>query len=629
MLLKTAWTLLRYFCFWLIFFFLERLVFVVYNIQRLSKQSLPEIAPAFLYGLWMDISMAGYICAIPLVVFLVLWYVPKVRISNVILSIYTWILIVVCALLTVVNFNIYREWGTKVNYRTFELAINSPKEAMASSGSSPLLLSFGILLALSALGIYLSRKVIRYQIDKSGNVFGKIGLTLAFIGLTILAIRGGLQDAPMNESMAYYSTNSTLNYAAVNTEWGLATDIKNSKYNTKNPYLYFKPAEAKSIVASFYEQPDSTAQSILTTKRPNVVIIIMESHTGNVVESLGGEPGISNNIERLKSEGVFFDQIYASGGRTDKGVVAVLSAFPAQASRSIMKENSKQSRIPALSQTFGANGYVTPFFYGGESRFANMKSYLLSHNVNQIIEKSSFEAKYLNSNWGAFDGPVYQRMTAELDRAQLPFFATMLTLTNHEPFGLPVARHFKGESTEDKFRSTAYYADSCLGAFIDQAKVKPWYKNTLFVVVADHGHFLPRTDLEVFDPRRYRIPLLFFGPAVKPEFKGKVIHQIGGQTDIAATLLNQLGMDTKPFKWSKDLLNSTSKQFAFFNWDHGFGFVTPHTTVAFDAVGKQLLLDKPAAVSDTNQHRSGEVTQQALNGGKAFMQEVYQQYMSY
>jgi phosphoglycerol transferase MdoB-like AlkP superfamily enzyme len=629
MLLKTAWTLLRYFCFWLIFFFVERLVFILYNIKSLSKLPLSEITLAFFYGLWMDISMAGYICAIPLLVFLALWYIPKAHIPKAFLSFYTWVLIVVCALLSVVNFNIYREWGTKVNYRTFELAINSPKEAMASSGSSPLLLSFIILIALAVLGIYLSGKVVKYHINKSGNVLGKIGFSILFIGLIILAIRGGLQDAPMNESMAYYSTNPTLNYAAVNTEWGLATDIKNSKYNTKNPFLYFKPEEAKSIVASFYEQPDSTGPSILTTKRPNVVIIIMESHTGNVVESLGGEPGISNSIERLKSEGVFFDQIYASGGRTDKGVVAVLSAFPAQASRSIMKENSKQSRIPALSQAFGSNGYVTPFFYGGESRFANMKSYLLSHNVNKIIEKSSFEAKYLNSNWGAFDGPVYQRMTTELTQERQPFFATMLTLTNHEPFGLPVARHFKGESTEDKFRSTAYYADSCLGAFINHAKTQPWYKNTLFVVVADHGHFLPRTDLEVFDPRRYRIPLLFFGPAVKPEFKGKVNHQIGGQTDIAATLLNQLGMDSKAFTWSKDLLNPSSKQFAFYNWDHGFGFVTPHTTIAFDAVGKQLLFDKPAKVRKSDVQEEEKPTPQALNGGKAFMQEVYQQYMAY
>ncbi len=628
MLLKTVWTLIRYFCFWLIFFFIERLVFILYNLNKLSSRSLSEISGAFLYGLWMDISMAGYICTIPLLVFLVLWFIPKATIPAAILKGYTSFLVFFCALLTVVNFNIYREWGTKVNYRTFELAVNSPREAMASSGSSPLILSFSILIGLSILGVLLFRGIVRYHVQKAGNLLVKLALSILFIGLIVLAIRGGLQDAPMNESMAYYSSNATLNYAAVNTEWGLATDIKNSKYNTKNPYKYFETVVSKTNVAAYYTSNDSLKIDLLTTKRPNVVLIIMESHTGNVVESLGGEPGISNSIERLRQDGVFFDQIYASGSRTDKGVVAVLSAFPAQASRSIMKENSKQARMPALSQTFKANGYANAFFYGGESRFSNMKSYLLSHEINKIIEKSSFEKQYLNSNWGAFDGPVYQRMTQELATAEGPFFATMLTLTNHEPFGLPVEPRFKSGSTEDKFRSTAFYADSCLGAFIDHAKTQRWYKNTLFIVVADHGHFLPRTDLEIFDPRRYHIPLLFFGPVIRPEFKGKNIHQVGSQTDIAKTLLIQLGMDTKPFSWSKDLLNPSAKQFAFFNWDHGFGFITPESTIAYDAVGNQIIRNEKAELSGKTKNNPA-LESNSVVAAKSFMQEVYQQYMTY
>jgi len=620
MLLKTVWTLIRYFCFWLIFFFLERLVFILYNANRLASQNFAEVAPAFRYGLWMDASMAAYICAIPLLIFLITWYFPRLQMPKGILKWYTWVLVGICALLTVINFNIYREWGTKVNYRTFELAINSPKEAIASSASSPLLLSFSILFALIITGVLLSNKVISWSISRKGHWLGKSGLSILLVGLTVLAIRGGLQDAPMNESMAYYSSNLTLNYAAVNTEWGLATDIKNAKYNTKNPYHYFSRESAKKTIAAYYAKPETPGMQVLTTARPNVVLIIMESHTGNVVESLGGEPGISNSIERLKQEGIFFDQIYSAAGRTDKGVVAVLSGFPAQASRSIMKENSKQAALPALSQIFSANGYVTPFFYGGESRFANMKSYLLSHNVKKIIEKSSFDSKYLNSSWGAFDGPVYDRMTKELAGEQQPFFATMLTLTNHEPFGLPGSRRFKGAGTEDKFRSTAFYADSCLGAFIDHAKTQSWYKNTLFVVVADHGHFLPRTDLEIFDPRRYRIPLLFFGPAVKPEFRGKTISLIGGQTDIANTLLTQLNLDAKPFTWSKDLLNPASKPFAFYNWDHGFGFITPDQVIGFDAVSNQVIhSDKPVSKENAP----------AVIAGKSFMQEVYQQYMEY
>jgi phosphoglycerol transferase MdoB-like AlkP superfamily enzyme len=621
MLLKTLSSVLRYFCFWLLFFFLERLVFVLYNIGKLRAVPLVEVLKAFGYGLWMDASMAGYFCAIPLIIFIVVWFVPKTWLPKHMLRIYSYVLIVVCALLTVINFNIYREWGSKVNYRVFEFAFGSPREALASTGSSPIMLSVIIFLALSAVGIALFRKLTDQQVYRKVTLPLKIFIAFLLLALNFLAIRGGWQLAPMNESMAYYSPLPLLNYAAVNTEWGLATDIKNSKYNTKNPFRYFQRAQAQSVVKDFYDTPAGSATPILSSKRPNIVLIIMESFSGNVVPRLGGEAGISNSISSLMQEGIFFDNVYASGGRTDKGVVSVLSAFPAQAARSIMKENSKQAKIPSIPQALNAQGYQSSFYYGGESRFFNMKSYLLSHGFERITEKENFDNKDMNSKWGAYDGAVYQKMEQDLGAMKQPFFATMLSLTNHEPFELPGNPRFPGEDTGNKFRSTAFYADSCLGAFISQARRQPWYKNTLFVVVADHGHFLPRTDLEVYDPQRYRIPLLFFGAVIKPEFRGLKVAKIGSQTDIAATLLGQLGIDRTEFTWSKDLLNASSKDFAFFNWDQGFGFVLPGQTVTYDVPGNHIVYRR--------HENQPQLDAKALTAGKSFMQEVYQQYMGY
>jgi phosphoglycerol transferase MdoB-like AlkP superfamily enzyme len=635
---KTILSFLRYFAFWLLFFFLERTVFLLYNYKRISEESSLEVLKAFLYGSWMDASMAGYFCAIPLIVALVIWFLPPARLSTIYLRIYTYILIFLCAVVAVINFNIYREWGSKVNYRVFEFAFGSPKEAMASTGSSPIFLSTLILVALTAAGILLFNWLLSGHIDKTGNFVFKIALGILMLGLNFLAIRGGWQLAPMNESMAYFSTKPILNYAAVNTEWGLATDIMNSKYNTSNPYHYFRNKEAEAIVKSYYQQTADSSLHILNEQKPNVVLIIMESFTGNVVSRLGGEEGISNSMDKLMEEGIFFDNIYASGGRTDKGVVAVLSGFPAQAGRSIMKENSKQVKIPSIPQSLNTLGYRSSFFYGGESRFFNMKSYLLSHGFSKIVEKENFDKKDMNSKWGAYDGAVYDRMQQDLGSEKQPFFATMLTLTNHEPFELPGNPHFKGAEIENKFRSTAYYADSCLGAFVNKAKQAGWYKHTLFVVVADHGHYLPRTDLEVFNPQRYRIPLLIFGGAIKPEFAGLKVGKIGSQTDIATTILKQVGLSTGKFTWGKDLFNSSTKDFAFFNWDQGLGFVTPDQTVTFDLVGKNVLFESSNS-SIKNSNSALELKKEkaaakapdesALNAGKAFMQEVYQAYINF
>jgi phosphoglycerol transferase MdoB-like AlkP superfamily enzyme len=621
MLRNTVFNFLRYYFFWLLFFFLERAIFLLYNFKKISEFSIAETVRAFVYGLWMDASMAGYFCAIPLLVSLLIWFLPMGNVHRYFLSAYTYILVGCCALITVINFNIYREWGTKVNYRVFEFAFGSPREAVASTGSSPVALSFLVLLVLVALGVLLLKFFVRTRIYRPGNIFLKIITAILLLGFNFLAIRGGWQLSPMNESMAYYSTYPILNYAAVNTEWGLATDVMNSKYNTRNPFRYYQNKEAKAVVQSYYQHDSVTSAQVLTEQRPNVVLIIMESFTGNVVSRLGGEPGISNSLDHLMEEGIFFDHIYASGGRTDKGVVAVLSAFPAQGGRSIMKENSKQVKIPSIPQALNQVGYHSSFFYGGESRFFNMKSYLLSHGFSRIVEKENFDSKDMNSKWGAYDGAVYQRLQQDLQKEKQPFFATMLTLTNHEPFELPGSPHFKGEQLENKFRSTAFYADSCLGSFVAQAKKQSWYKHTLFVVVADHGHYLPRTNLEVFDPQRYRIPLLMFGGAIKPAYRGMKVEKIGGQTDIATTVLDQLGLNTSSFVWSKDLFNASSQDFAFFNWDQGFGFVNPEQTVTYDAVGKRVLFSTGKT--------SRMPPKDALSAAKSFMQEVYQQYIDF
>ncbi|WP_407430269.1 LTA synthase family protein [Arcticibacter sp.] len=614
--------LLRYFTFWIIFFFLERAVFVLYNIGSISDAQISEIMKIFLYGLWMDASMTGYICALPLVVYMVLWLIPKARIPAKIIKVYSYLLIILFSIATVINFNIYREWGTKLNFRVFEFAFGSPSEAMASTASSPILLTLAILVALIVLSVSLFHLLVRFEVVKQGNVFLKLVIGIFIMGLNFLAIRGGWQLSPMNESMAYFSQKPILNYAAVNTEWGLIRDMMKAGSTSKNVFLFYTPQEAKAIVQDLYARPEGENIRIMQAEKPNIVLIIMESHTGNVVESLGGEKGVSPEMEKLISEGVFFDQVYSSGSRTDKGVVSVLSAFPAQGKRSIMKENSKQIKIPALSATLADQGFSTSFYYGGESRFFNMKSYLLSHNYQEIIDKNDFERQDLSSKWGAFDGAVYLKMLDQLGQKPSPFFSTFLTLTNHEPFDLPGKPRFSGNDVQNKFRSTAFYADSCLGAFIREAKTKSWYQNTLFIMVADHGHYLPFENLEISDPKRYRVPLIFFGEVIKPEYRGTKIHKVGNQTDIVSTLLSQLNIDPGAYPWSRDLLHPQTRDFSFFNWDHGIGVINETQAISYETVGKSIIYKR-------NESHSPQEDEELLKYGKASMQVVYQQLIDF
>jgi phosphoglycerol transferase MdoB-like AlkP superfamily enzyme len=469
--------------------------------------------------------------------------------------------------------------------------------------------------------VYISSKFILYKIADRTKSLG-IKLTLSFLVLItlFLAIRGGWQLTPINQSMAYFSNNIVLNHASVNTEWNLIQDVINNKFDNENPYKYYEKYEAKKIVSALFKKPSQSTVKVLKSERPNIVLIVLESFTAELIGSLGGEQGVTPNIDNLAAEGILFEQVYAAAGRTDKGVIATISGFPSQAIRSIINQNAKHEKLPGIAQELALNSYSTSFYYGGESEFFNIKSYILSHGYKTLIDKHSFKAKDMNSKWGTYDEKVFSKQMKDMDTVKQPFFSTILTLTNHEPFELPVKSHFPGDDVENKFRSTTFYTDSCLGAYLKEAKKKPWYKNTLFVILADHSHRLP-ANLAEHDPRRYRIPLLFFGNMIKPEFRGTRISKTGNQTDLAATVLNQLKIDPIRYQWSKDLLNPGTQSFSFFNWDNGFGFATENQIISFDNVGKTVILRKNPP--------NTKIDNELLKNGKAYMQEVFQQYLDY
>ncbi|HEY1024648.1 MAG TPA: sulfatase-like hydrolase/transferase, partial [Sphingobacteriaceae bacterium] len=462
MMLKSALVLFRFFIFWMIFFFLDRLIFILYFNEKTESADSFELFLTFLNGLRLDASTAIYLSAIPLLVYVVVW-ILRIRLPVWIPRVYVHIMITVLSFISIVNFNVYREWGGKISYRILDFLITSPKEAIASSSSSPITSSFVIFFILIICALWISGKIIDYELPKQRvALWLKIPAALFFIALAGLIARGGWQLSPINQSMAYFSEKTILNHAAINTEWNLIHDVINNKYIDDNPYQYLPAGEAKEKMAQIYPEENGPAINILKNQRPNVIFIILESFTGNLVESLGGEKGIAPKMEKLISDGVFFNNVYASGDRTDRGLVAILSGFPSQAIRSIMKQNGKQEKLPGIGSALGSSGYKTSFYYGGESEFFNLKSYVLSHGYTHLVDKRAFSGEDMNSKWGAYDHVVYQKFISEMMQPQEPFFSTILTLTNHEPFELPTEPQFGNNTVEDQFRSTAFYTDSAL-----------------------------------------------------------------------------------------------------------------------------------------------------------------------
>ena len=610
----------RFFLFWLLFFAIDRFLFLFIFHKKLREIPFLEKLSTFYHALRLDISMAAYIAVIPLLVFVCLFLVKKETANFKWVSVYNKILIVIFGFLAVINFNIYREWGSKVNARAFGFAIDTPNEALASSASSPILLSLLILMLIIGIGIYLNFIIIKNKLAfVQSPIWARLIIVLLLIFFNFLLIRGSLDVAPNSQSMAYFSKYQILNHASLNTEWNLVSSILASKKTSKNPYLYFNQITATRQVADLYKVDKDTTVSILNTPKPNVVIFILESFTADLTKTLGNENDITPNFDSLINKGVLFSRMYATGNRTDKGVIGTLAGFPTLATGSIVKWPEKMQKIPAISQKMLSNGYQTSFFYGGESEFDNYKAFVLSHGYQKLVDKNSFEKKNMNSKWGAYDGLVFNRQLAELDQAKQPFFSTILSLTNHEPFELPTTPKFGNKDIINKFKSTAYYTDSCINAYLTAAKKKDWYKTTLFIFIADHGHSYPKNKFEIFEPQRYHIPLLFYGDVIKDEFKGKKIDNVGSQQDVAATLLAQLKIPHQDFLWSKNLLNPYTKHFAFFSWDNGLGFINDDHCVTFDNIGKNILYN--------NEPKDKESTKTNLTTGQSYLQTVYQQFI--
>lgn len=618
-MIKSLLFIVRFFLFWLLFFCLDRLTFLLIYYKKVASIPLGEVIATFYHALPLDFSMTAYLIVIPLLSYIYWLLSGRKTITLHWLKVYNKILIILFSILSVANFNIYREWGSKINAKALDFVLSTPNEAFASSASSPIGLSLSLLLILITTGFILQRRIVLRSIEFGKSPIWLRGLAvLLLLFINFLLIRGGLGGSPITQSMAYFSKDQTLNNAAVNTEWNLIRSVLANNMAKNNPYIHISPEESTKLVKELYTPLKDTTINILNIERPNVVLVIIESFTANMIASLGGMQGITPKFDSLINRGVLFSHIYATGSRTDKGLIGTLTGFPTLAAGSIVKWPEKMQKLPAISQALFKEGYQTSFHYGGESEFDNYKAFILSHKYQKLVDRNDFK-KSGGTIWGQFDEAVFARQIEDLNKETQPFFSTLLTLTNHEPYDVPTTHKFGTANNSAKFKSTAYYTDSCINSYLNTAKKQAWYKNTLFIFIADHGHVLPADKYDIYMPPRYHIPLLFYGDVIKEEYRGKKFENVGSQSDVAATLLSQLKIDARDFTWSKNLLNPYTKPFAFFSWDNGMGFINNEQCVTFDNVGKNVLYN-----SDNKNTKQTDVL---LNNAKSYLQNVYQQFI--
>lgn len=558
---------------------------MVYEFNQSSQILLSDWWSINIRGIWMDTSLIGYIFLVSGLMLTVLFYSKGKWIEST-FKYYTIILLAIFSIIVVSDLELYRNWGFRID-ATPLFFLKTPGEAFASISPLITVLLTVLTILIFVIFYFFYQKwvvIMKNPIEKGKWWF--IPVFLFFSALMIIPIRGNFGIASMNPGKVYYSQNMYCNQAALNSVWNMMYSLsKSSSMNKKYPN-YIDKSKAKTIAAELMLDKGLNTE-VLKTKRPNIVILLLESFTAKMIEPLGGLKDVTPNFNDLSKQGVLFSRIFASGDRSDKGIIAVVSGFPAQSTKSIIKYPLKSQKLPTISGVLDSLGYKTTFYYGGNPDFANIRSYLYSAKFRRMITQDDFPKSYRNSKWGVHDEYVFKRLLVDCDSAKAPFFKMYFTLTSHEPFEIPTKSKFIGADEQTKFMNSIHYTDSCIGAFFDEARTKEWYKNTLFVLIADHGHRYPGKDPN-FAISKFKIPMLWLGGALSNASMD--VNKTGSQVDLASTLLTQLGISSHQFKFSKNLLSNGCNHYAYYVFNDGFGFVTDSTSVVFDHTSKKFIL---------------------------------------
>lgn len=588
----------------LILFVSQKPFFMLYNEMTEKDAGFVDMFQVMRHGMSLDATTAGYLTAFPFLLVLISLWLKKFPLRKLLLPYYI-IASLLVAVVFVVDMGLYPFWGFKLDASIF-LYLDSPKEAMASVSLGFILVRVLAMLMLTSFYIWLMYKVTPKKLEATRRkVLGTLGMLLVG-GVLFIVIRGGVTESTSNVGQVYFSSNQFLNHSAVNPCFSLLSSMGKSK-DFALEFNFFEEEKRAEWFEGLYPTMDGDSITrVLGTNRPNILLILMEGFGGAFIEPLGGLPDVAPNLNRLSEEGVFFTRCYANSFRTDRGTVSALSGYLGLPTVSIMKVPTKSRTLPAISEELVKAGYQTDFLYGGDINFTNMKSYLLSKGYQKLTADTDFSLAERNSNvWGVNDDITSEWLLEELKKrseADEPWFTTYLTLSSHEPFEVPYGR------LEEKIPNAFAYTDDCLGKLIEGLKQTSLWENLLIVCIPDHGFCYPQGTTDRGGEFSH-IPMLWLGGAIKEPMK---VDKIMNQTDMAATLLGQLGLDHSMFPFSRNVLSDAYQYpFAFYSSGSVFAFRDSTGVSAYDIKANQVSYEEPSA------------SEERMNRGKVILQSAY------
>jgi phosphoglycerol transferase MdoB-like AlkP superfamily enzyme len=440
------------------------------------------------------------------------------------------------------------EFGVRFNFIAVDYLVYSEEVINNILESYPIYPLLALLAMLAVAATALLRKPVLAALDAPR--LRPAPALLSMLGVLLLAGLSSVligQDAPRGTDGNAYQRE-----LASNGPFQFFAAFRNNELDYPQFFATLPEPEVASLLRREISEPNarfvgSDPQDIRRVidnpgqpKRLNVVLVTIESLSAKYLGSFGDKRGLTPNLDQLRTQSLSFGNLYATGTRTDRGLEAITLSMPPTPGRSIVKRIGRESGFGSLGQQFSAQGYDSVFIYGGRGYFDNMNAFFGGNGYRIVDQSSVAEADMVFQNaWGMSDEDIYTQTlkVADVDHAAgTPFFLQLMTTSNHRPYTYPEGRIDipSGDGREGAVK----YTDYAIGQFLAQARDKPWFKQTVFIFIADHtAGSAGKEDLPVAN---YHIPLFIYAPA---HFEPREFNEVVSQIDLAPTLLGLLNMD--------------------------------------------------------------------------------------
>jgi phosphoglycerol transferase MdoB-like AlkP superfamily enzyme len=581
----------------LLIFSLSRAGLVAWQWQRVSATGIPWTI--MLQGVRADLILLGYLIALPLVLAPLLAHRKTLGLWRGINVTWGTLALIFIVFMELSTPQFVMQYDVRPN-RLFIEYLSYPAEVLSTLWNGfriALLLGVGFTILLGT-GIYKLLKAASTDIQAWGPL-KVLALWPLLVLLVAFQIRSTTAHRPANPALFALTGDSMVNSLIINSPWSVLDALAaiQNEANSSEIYGAYPREKVFTTVKSAPWLQDAQFTSadlptlhkqvaVMQRERPlNLVIVLEESLGATFVQSLGGLP-VTPELEKLKKDGWWFEQLYATGTRSVRGIEAVVAGYPPTPARSVVKLSLSQQNFYTLAAGLGRQGYHTEFVYGGEAHFDNMRGFFTGNGFQKVVDRRDMTPKFEGS-WGASDEDLFDKSLERLKTLHAsgkPFFSLIFSSSNHEPFQFPDGRITLHDAEKQTVNNAVKYADYALGRFIAEAKKQDYWKDTVFLIVADHDNRVYGDSLVPI--KKFHIPGLILGADIQP----KNIKTIASQVDLAPTLLSMIGISSEHPMIGRDFArDSETPGRALIQFDNNFAWLEGTSATILQPNQKPLL----------------------------------------